>query len=76
MAIRPETPCGFWDDFAPLFTRPTFRRFLTLLGAAILTVGRRTVANLLRTAGSLAAGAGSNYRKVFSQARWSPQRLC
>lgn len=75
MAILPETPHGFWDDFAPIFTRPTFRRFLTLLGAAILTVGRRTVANLLRTAGSLAAGAASSYRRVFSQARWSPLRL-
>ena len=75
MAILPETPRGFWDDFAPVFTRPTFRRVLTLLGAAILTVGRRTVANLLRTAGSLAAGASSSYRRVFSRARWSPSRL-
>lgn len=75
MAILPETPRGFWDDFAPVFTRPTFRRFLTLLAAAILTVGRRTVANLLRTAGSLADGAASSYRRVFSQARWSSIRL-
>jgi hypothetical protein len=75
MAIPPETPRGFWGDFAPIFTRPTFRRFLTLLGAAILTIGRRTVANLLRTAGSLAPGATSSYRRVFSQARWSSIRL-
>lgn len=75
MAMLPETPRGFWDDFAPVFTRPTFRRFLTLSGAAILTLGRRTVANLLRTAGSLAEGAASSYRRVFSQARWSPIRL-
>lgn len=75
MAILPDTPRGFWDDFAPIFTRPTFDRFLTLLGSAILTVGRRTVANLLRTAGSLAAGASSSFRRVFSQARWSPLRL-
>ena len=34
MAILPETPRGFWDDFAPVFTRPTFRRFLTLMGSA------------------------------------------
>jgi DDE superfamily endonuclease len=75
MAILPDAPRGFWDDFAPIFTRPTFRRFLTLLGAAILTVGHRTVANLLRTAGSLASGAASSYRRVFSQARWSSIRL-
>lgn len=75
MAILPETPRGFWNDFAPIFTRPTFRRFLTLLGSAILAVGRRTIANLLRTAGSLADGASSGYRRVFSRARWSPLRL-
>jgi len=75
MTILPDTPQGFWDDFASVFTRPTARRFLTLLGAGILAVGRRTVANLLRTAGSLAAGAASSYRRVFSQARWSSIRL-
>ena len=75
MAILPEVPRGFWDDFAPIFTRPTYRRFLTLAGAAILTVGRRTVANLLTTAGSLAVGAASSYSRVFSRARWSPLRL-
>jgi hypothetical protein len=75
MAILPEAPRGFWDDFAPIFAGPTFRRFLTLIGAAILTVGRRTIANLLRTAGSLAAGTSYGYRRVFSKARWSPLRL-
>lgn len=75
MVILPETPRGFWDDFAPIFTRPTFRRFLILIGAAILTVGRRTIANLLRTVGALADGAPSSYRRVFSEARWLPLRL-
>jgi hypothetical protein len=74
MAILPETPRGFWDDFAPIFTRPTSRRFLILVGSAILTVGRRTIANLLRTAGTPAVGASSSYRRVFSKARWSPIR--
>ncbi|WP_205678737.1 transposase [Aquisphaera insulae] len=75
MAILPETPRGFWDDFILIFTRPTFRRILALVGSAILTVGRRTVVNLPRTAGSLVAGASPSYRRVFSQARWSPLRL-
>jgi hypothetical protein len=75
MAIRPETPRGFWDDFAPIFTRPTLQRFRILLAAAILTFGRRTIAHLLRTAGSLAAGTSSRYRRVFSKTRWSPLRL-
>lgn len=75
MAILPEALRGFRGDFAPVFTRPTFRRFLTLLGAAILAVGRRTAANLLRTAGSLAVGVASSYRRFFSEARWSSIRL-
>jgi DDE superfamily endonuclease len=60
---------------APAFTRPTFRRFVTLLGAALLTPGRRTVANLLRTLGPLAAGHVSSYRRVLSAASWSGLQL-
>jgi hypothetical protein len=75
MPILPNESLALLDSFAPVFTRPTYRRFLVLLGAAILTTGRRTVANLLRTAGSLAPGDASSYRRVFSQARWSMIRL-
>jgi hypothetical protein len=75
MAILPDESLALLDSFTPVFTRPTSRRFLALLGAAILTTGRRTVANLLRTAGSLAPGHPSSYRRVFSQARWSMIRL-
>lgn len=71
MPILPDQSLALLESFAPVFTRPTYRRFLVLLGAAILTTGRRTVANLLRTAGSLAPGDASSYRRVFSQARWS-----
>ena len=75
MPILPDQSLALLDSFAPVFTQPTFRRFLVLLGAAILTTGRRTVANLLRTAGSLAPGDASSYRRVFSQAHWSMIRL-
>lgn len=71
MAILPDDSLARLGCFAPVFTRPTYQRFLVLLGAAILTTGRRTIANLLRTAGSLASGHVSSYRRVFSQARWS-----
>jgi len=71
MAILPDESLALLDCFAPVFTRPTYQRFLVLLGAAIITTGRRTVANLLRTAGSLAPGHVSSYRRVFSKARWS-----
>lgn len=60
---------------APAFTEPTFRRAVVLLGAALLTTGRRTVSNLLRTAGILAPGDPSSYRRVLSEASWSSLRL-
>jgi hypothetical protein len=52
-------------EFAPVFTRPTFPRFLALLLAAIVTTGRRTVANLVRTAGALTPGHRTSYQRVL-----------
>lgn len=75
MPILPDAFVALFDSFAPIFTQPTYRRFLILVGAAILTTGRRTVANMLRAAGSLAPGHPSSYRRVFSQARWSMIQL-
>lgn len=60
---------------APAFTQPTFRRAVVLLFAALLTTGRRTVHNLLRTVGILAPGDASSYRRVLSEASWSGLRL-
>lgn len=59
----------------PAFTQPTFRRFATLMAAATLTTGRRTVANLLRTLGGLAPGHRTSYQRALSAARWSGLRL-
>src|SRR5207244_5641756 len=42
---------------------------------AILTTGRRTVANRLRLAGPFADGDPSSYRRVLSAAHWSGRRL-
>ena len=56
---------------APVFTAPTFERFAALLAAALLTAGRRTVANLLRTLGPLAGGHRTAYQRVLSRAPWS-----
>ena len=60
---------------APAFTAPTFTRFQTLLAAAVLTTGRRTLANLLRTAGPLAGGHRTSYQRVLSAASWSGLHL-
>jgi hypothetical protein len=56
---------------APAFTAPTFERFTLLALSALLTTGRRTVANLLRTLGCLAPGHRTSYQRVLSAAHWS-----
>ena len=53
------------------FTNPTAQRFSTLLVGALVTTGRRTVANLLRTLGHLAPGHRTTYQRVLSRAPWS-----
>ena len=73
--ILPPEALPLLAAFAPVFTRPTFRRFRLLLVAAILTPGRHTVANLLRTLGRLAPGHRTTYQRVLSRARWSGLQL-
>lgn len=64
-----------FDALGGAFRRATALRFGLLLAAALLTSGRHTVANLLRTLGPLVPGDPSSYRRVFSQRRWSSWRL-
>jgi hypothetical protein len=73
--ILPTEAAPLLAALAPTFTLPTFQRFVTLLAAAILTTGRRTVANLLRTLGPLARGHRTDYQRVFSRAPWSGAQL-
>jgi hypothetical protein len=61
--------------FRPAFSAPTYRRFLVLALAAVLTTGRRTITNLLRTVESQAPGHMSAYHRVFSQRQWSAWAL-
>jgi len=62
-------------EFGAAFTRPTYQRFVVLLFAAILTTGRRTINNLLRTVQTRAPGHFSSYHRVWSKRRWSSWRL-
>jgi hypothetical protein len=71
----PQAALPLLLQLAPVFTQPTFRRSVVLLFAALLTTGRRTIHNLLRTVGILAPGDASDYRRVLSQASWSALRL-
>ena len=73
--ILPNEAADVLLPLAPAFTEPTFRRFSLLLLAAILTSGRHTVANLLRTLGALADGHRTSFQRVFSAASWSALHL-
>ena len=53
------------------FTHPTAQRFSTLMVGALLTTGRRTVANILRTLRHLAPGHRTDYQRVLSRTPWS-----
>ena len=53
----------------------TYHRFLIVLVALVLTVGSRTVSNVLRTIGRLGPGDASSYHRLFSKRRWSTWKL-
>src|SRR4051794_40296083 len=71
----PAPARALFDCLAGAFTRPTFLRFLVLALATILTIGGRTVCNLLRTLGAFAPGHSSSYHRVFCKRRRSSWRL-
>src|SRR5918994_1556139 len=63
------------STFQPSFSTPTYHRFLVLLLGAILTTGRQTITNILRTVRHHAKGHISSDHRVFSQRRWSSWEL-
>jgi DDE superfamily endonuclease len=67
----PKQVHTIFDPVQPAFSRPIHRRFILLALAAILTLGGRTITNLLRVLGMLAPGHPSSYHRVFSRDRWS-----
>jgi hypothetical protein len=59
----PKPVRAIFDPIEPAFSRPTHRRFVLLALAAILTLGGRTISNLLRVLGVLAPGHPSSYTR-------------
>lgn len=71
-------PKGLWvvfQDWSDGFSKSVWPRFLTLLMAAILARGRRTVNQLLRLSGEMATGHWSSYHKVLCRRSWSSHWL-
>jgi transcriptional regulator with XRE-family HTH domain len=71
----PKPAHAVFDSLEPAFTHPTYSRLVLLALAAILTVGGRTICNLLRCLGALAPGHWSSYHRVGSHRRWRSLRL-
>lgn len=66
--ILPVEAQPLLEVLSPAITAPTFARFVTPFGSAILCTGRRTVADLLHTAAPLTRGHSAIYRCVPSSA--------
>lgn len=62
---------SFSRDFAP----SVWQRFLSLLIAAVMVQGRRTVWRLIRWSGERSTGHFSSYHRVFSHRHWSSLSL-
>jgi hypothetical protein len=69
--ILPPEAQPLVNALALSFTNPTYQRLSTLLVGALLTTGRRTIANVLRTLCHLAPGHRTSYQRVLSRAPWS-----
>lgn len=71
-------PAAFRDvfaRFAPLFSRPVWRRAELLLIGALLCPGSRTVAGVLRVLGLAHLRSFCGYHRVLSRSRWKSKRL-
>ncbi len=66
----PNVVSQITDELKDAFTVPTHARVVTLLLGAIITLGQRTVSNMLRMLGPLAPGHWSSYHRVLSMRRW------
>ena len=73
--ILPSEAAPRLAAYAPEFTRPTAVRFQTLVVAALLTTGRRTVAGVRRTLRHLAPGHTTACHRVLGRAHGSVLRL-
>ena len=63
------------DEIRTAFTRPTLRRFLLLMAALIVTMGRHTVSHALVMIEPMMHGHWSDYHRLYSAARFSMWKL-
>jgi len=71
MRALPEEIVNLMTPFAPIFTRPTWKKAQLLWLGAVLAPGRRTVTSVLRVLGRADRGDFSKYHHVLNRASWS-----
>jgi hypothetical protein len=75
MLCPPQAAHKIFQALAPAFTRPTAARMSGLALIAIITLGRRTLTQILITAAGLLAGHFSTYYRLFSRPAWSSWKV-
>jgi hypothetical protein len=63
------------QEFAPVFTEPSFQTFQALLTGWCLSVRHRFITELIQSSGSTHDGHHSCYHRFFSQASWDLDTL-
>lgn len=71
MLNLPPAIIALLSAFAPVFSQRVFRHVQVLVVGAILTPGRRTVANALRVLGLQHSPHFQTYHRVLNRATWS-----
>ncbi|MDG2359020.1 MAG: transposase [Planctomycetaceae bacterium] len=71
MARIPDAVQTLFVSFSKDFAPSVWQRFSSLLTAAVMVRGRRTVWRLIRWSGDRPSGHFSSYHRVFSHRRWS-----
>lgn len=68
----PSTIQALLEDFAPCFTRPGFKNFVTLISGWITCQGRRSISRIIQAAHGLDDGKHhSRFYRFFTQGRWT-----
>lgn len=79
LVVEPTVPdtlivasfCRLLQAFAPCFTAPSFRTFLTVMCGWSLTLSRHTVTGVVRAANAVGWKHISSFHRFFAKARWS-----
>jgi hypothetical protein len=58
------------QDFAPVFTAPTFQTFVTIVGGWLFTRSHRYITEIIAASGKVGCGHWCRFHRFFSHAAW------